>query len=194
VREHRLYQADWLMRFYGFERATRSSPRSGAACCALDVDPKLAWALAHPRAFPVDLNRAPRELLLRVPGLGVKAVDRCCCPARAAPARRRPAAPARAARKVLPFVLLADHRPVANVPDVRPPRRPCAETRCRPRCSDRMLVRLDAAARPGPAGFRQDSARRLLARRAAGAGVLVEAGACWPCTDDLFAATPAKRR
>jgi predicted DNA-binding helix-hairpin-helix protein len=44
----------------------------------LDVDPKLAWALAHAERFPVDLNRAPREMLLRVPGLGVKAVDRCC--------------------------------------------------------------------------------------------------------------------
>lgn len=66
VREHRLYQADWAMRFYGFEVgeiASREHPTLD-----LDVDPKLAWALRHPERFPVDLNRAPRELLLRVPG------------------------------------------------------------------------------------------------------------------------------
>jgi putative DNA modification/repair radical SAM protein len=74
VREHRLYQADWLMRFYEFsadEVVTRDD-----GMLDLDVDPKLAWALAHPERFPVDLNRAPREDLLRVPGLGAKAVAR----------------------------------------------------------------------------------------------------------------------
>src|SRR5690606_23597725 len=70
AREHRLYQADWLMRFYGFE-AGEIAPASGDGMLRLEVDPKLAWALAHPERFPVDLNRAPRELLLRVPGLGV---------------------------------------------------------------------------------------------------------------------------
>ena len=74
VREHRLYQADWLMRFYGF--AHDEIAGSGDGMLALDMDPKLAWALAHRERFPVDLNRAPRELLLRVPGLGVKSVDR----------------------------------------------------------------------------------------------------------------------
>ena len=75
MREHRLYQADWLMRFYGF-----SAPEigEGASNGMLDlaVDPKLAWALNKREQFPVDVNRAPREMLLRVPGLGVKAVDR----------------------------------------------------------------------------------------------------------------------
>jgi putative DNA modification/repair radical SAM protein len=75
VREHRLYQADWLMRFYGFA-ADEITPPSAGGMLSLDVDPKLAWALAHEERFPVDVNRAPRELLLRVPGLGVKAVDR----------------------------------------------------------------------------------------------------------------------
>ncbi|MBS8228154.1 putative DNA modification/repair radical SAM protein, partial [Vannielia litorea] len=61
-REHRLYQADWLMRFYGFE-AGEIAPKSGML--DLEIDPKLAWALAHREAFPVDINTAPREALLR---------------------------------------------------------------------------------------------------------------------------------
>ncbi len=74
VREHRLYQADWLMRFYGF--AHDEIVPAGDGMLALDMDPKLAWALAHRERFPVDLNRAPRELMLRVPGLGVGSVDK----------------------------------------------------------------------------------------------------------------------
>ena len=75
MREHRLYQADWLMRFYGF-----SAPEIGEAATDgmldLAIDPKLAWALNRRDLFPVDVNSAPREMLLRVPGLGVKSVDR----------------------------------------------------------------------------------------------------------------------
>ena len=74
VREHRLYQADWLIRFYGFAHEEIVGADDGML--ALDMDPKLALSLAHRERFPVDLNRAPRELLLRVPGLGVKSVDR----------------------------------------------------------------------------------------------------------------------
>lgn len=71
VRENRLYQADWLLRFYNFkvdEIVDDSYPDLD-----LEIDPKLAWALRHPEAFPVDINRADYEMLLRVPGLGVKA-------------------------------------------------------------------------------------------------------------------------
>ncbi len=70
VRENRLYQADWLLRFYCFkvdEIVDDSYPDLD-----LEIDPKLAWALRHPEAFPVDINRADYEMLLRVPGLGVK--------------------------------------------------------------------------------------------------------------------------
>lgn len=70
VRENRLYQADWLMRFYGFsagEIVDDSYPDLD-----LEIDPKLAWALRHPERFPVDLNRADYEVILRVPGIGVK--------------------------------------------------------------------------------------------------------------------------
>ncbi len=74
LREHRLYQADWLMRFYGFN-VDEIVPEA-AAMLDLRVDPKLAWALAHRSEFPMDVNRAAREQLLRVPGFGVRSVDR----------------------------------------------------------------------------------------------------------------------
>jgi len=73
IREHRLYQADWLMRFYGFRRAEIVSE---AEDLDLAIDPKLAWALKNRGEFPVDVNVADRERLLRVPGLGVRAVER----------------------------------------------------------------------------------------------------------------------
>ncbi len=76
MREHRLYQSDWLMRFYGFKSADVIAATDGSGMLPLDIDPKLAWALKFREHFPVDVNRAPREMLLRVPGLGVKAVDR----------------------------------------------------------------------------------------------------------------------
>lgn len=74
VREHRLYQADWLMRFYGFsaEELTTEKDRN----LPLDKDPKLAWALRHRDFFPVDVNKSGRGALLRVPGLGVRNVKR----------------------------------------------------------------------------------------------------------------------
>ncbi len=110
VREHRLYQADWLTRFYGFRHDEIITAASGML--SLDVDPKLAWALAHPALFPVDLNRAPRELLLRVPGLGVKTVNRMLVARRVRRLRCADLASLRVAiSKVLPFVELADHRP-----------------------------------------------------------------------------------
>ena len=73
VREHRLYQADWLMRFYDFDAAELTVASENLD---LEIDPKLAWALAHRELFPIDLNRASREQLLRVPGLGVRNVER----------------------------------------------------------------------------------------------------------------------
>lgn len=110
TREHRLYQADWLLRFYGFKVDEIAS--AAAPDLRLDVDPKMAWALRHPEKFPVDVNRAPREMLLRVPGLGAKNVDRLLS------ARRwHRIATADLARlrvplqKCLPFVITSDHRP-----------------------------------------------------------------------------------
>ncbi|AYV47400.1 putative DNA modification/repair radical SAM protein [Caulobacter flavus] len=73
LREHRLYQADWLMRFYGFAQPEIIGEGEDLD---LSVDPKTGWALRHRDQFPVDVNLADRETLLRVPGLGAKAVDR----------------------------------------------------------------------------------------------------------------------
>lgn len=70
VRENRLYQADWLMRFYHFKVDELVDDKH--AHLDLDVDPKLGWALRHPEFFPVDINSAPYEEILRVPGIGVK--------------------------------------------------------------------------------------------------------------------------
>ncbi len=75
MREHRLYQADWLLRFYGFD-VDEITGSTASGNLDLAVDPKLAWALGNRHMFPVDVNRAPRELLLRIPGIGTKAVSR----------------------------------------------------------------------------------------------------------------------
>ena len=120
VREHRLYQADWLMRFYGFE-AAEIAPAGSGGMLSLELDPKLAWALSHPERFPVDLNLAPRELLLRVPGLGVKAVDRLLLARRGRRLRAEDLKRLRVpVQKVLPFVVTTDHRPACGV-DARHP-------------------------------------------------------------------------
>ncbi|RAK58614.1 putative DNA modification/repair radical SAM protein [Phenylobacterium hankyongense] len=111
AREHRLYQADWLMRFYGFERAEIVGE---AEHLDLDIDPKLAWALRHRGDFPVDVNTAERGRLLRVPGLGVKAVDKVMEVRRY---RRLTLADlkrlTRGVEKLKPFLVAADWRPVA---------------------------------------------------------------------------------
>jgi putative DNA modification/repair radical SAM protein len=73
MREHRLYQADWLYRFYGFGIEEITATRQDGML-DLDLDPKLAWALGRRADFPVDVNSADREMLLRVPGLGTKTV------------------------------------------------------------------------------------------------------------------------
>jgi putative DNA modification/repair radical SAM protein len=74
MREHRLYQADWLYRFYGFSVEEISSIGEGGML-DLELDPKLAWALANRDRFPVDVNKADKETLLRVPGFGAKTVN-----------------------------------------------------------------------------------------------------------------------
>ncbi|EHL07769.1 putative DNA modification/repair radical SAM protein [Desulfitobacterium hafniense DP7] len=74
LREHRLYQADWLLRFYGFE--ARELLDEGHQNFNLHVDPKCNWALNHLDQFPVEINQAPYEMLLRVPGIGVTSARR----------------------------------------------------------------------------------------------------------------------
>ncbi|TLD72260.1 putative DNA modification/repair radical SAM protein [Phragmitibacter flavus] len=110
VREHRLYQADWLLRFYGFKVTELTTPDSPNL--PLDIDPKLAWALNHRDEFPTDINRAPRETLLRVPGLGVRNVDRILQIRRWHTLRLTDLMRMRMPmKKVLPFIITADHTP-----------------------------------------------------------------------------------
>jgi putative DNA modification/repair radical SAM protein len=112
MREHRLYQSDWLMRFYGFKPAEVIAAAGDDGMLPLDIDPKLAWALKFRENFPVDVNRGTREQLLRVPGLGTKAVGRIL-----SSRRWRSITLADVARltvsvaKLRPFIVTSDWRP-----------------------------------------------------------------------------------
>jgi putative DNA modification/repair radical SAM protein len=113
MREHRLYQADWMMRFYGFSAREVAGAAEEGGNLPLEIDPKHAWALRHRAFFPLDVNRAPREALLRIPGLGVKAVDRIL----AARVHRRLRLDdvgrlTHSIAKLRPFLVAADWRPV----------------------------------------------------------------------------------
>ncbi|KGQ19302.1 Biotin synthase related domain containing protein [Lysobacter dokdonensis DS-58] len=119
-REHRLYQADWLLRFYGFgvDEIAPAATKSANTMLDLDIDPKLAWALRNPERFPVDLNTAPKEMLLRVPGLGTRNVARIVQSRRHGRLRVADLSRLRAPlAKVLPFVSLLDHHPHRKLDD-----------------------------------------------------------------------------
>jgi putative DNA modification/repair radical SAM protein len=108
MREHRLYQADWLMRFYSFE-AGEIVPDGGLL--DLEIDPKLAWALGNRHRFPVDVNKADRESLLRVPGMGVRTVDRLLSIRRHKAVRMEDLGRLRVQlAKVAPFIVTADRQ------------------------------------------------------------------------------------
>jgi putative DNA modification/repair radical SAM protein len=111
MREHRLYQSDWLMRFYGYEPFDiRDASDNGML--PLDIDPKLAWALKFRDVFPVDVNTAERERLLRVPGLGVKAVKTILSTRRYRKLRLDDVARlTQSVAKVRPFIITIDWRP-----------------------------------------------------------------------------------
>jgi putative DNA modification/repair radical SAM protein len=110
VREHRLYQADWLLRFYDFsvdEIVNEQQPQLDLA-----LDPKLSWALRNRHLFPVDINCAAKEMLLRVPGLGVTNVKRILSARRYTKLRIIDLTRLRMSlKKVLPFIITADHTP-----------------------------------------------------------------------------------
>jgi predicted DNA-binding helix-hairpin-helix protein len=117
MREHRLYQADWLMRFYGF-RADEIAVENGFL--DLKIDPKLAWALSHRELFPLDINRADRELLLRVPGLGVRSVNAIIAARRHHRLRLDEVARlCSSAKKVRPFIVADDWTPGASLDDTQ---------------------------------------------------------------------------
>jgi putative DNA modification/repair radical SAM protein len=114
MREHRLYQSDWLMRFYGFKPKEVMDAADPSGMLPLDLDPKLAWALKYRDSFPVDVNRAPREQLLRVPGLGVKAVNRLLASRRWRRLRLDDVGRLTVSiAKVRPFIIAEDWRPGA---------------------------------------------------------------------------------
>lgn len=117
LREHRLYQADWLIRFYQFDVPEIVAGGEGGDL-DLAVDPKLAWALKHRESFPVDVNRADRHLLLRIPGMGIKGVERIVQTRRHH--RLRLADVARMASsidKVRPFISADDWTPGSSLDD-----------------------------------------------------------------------------
>ncbi len=110
IREHRLYQADWLMRFYGFDASEIVTEADQNL--SLEMDPKLAWALANRHFFPVDINRACREELLRIPGVGVRSVDRILKLRRHQKIATRDLKRLRIAwKRAKSFVLTSDHNP-----------------------------------------------------------------------------------
>ena len=114
MREHRLYQSDWLVRFYGFSAEEVQAAAGRDGMLPLDIDPKLAWALGNRDCFPVDINRAARDMLLRVPGLGTRSVDAIIKARRYARLRLEDLARlTRSLDKLRPFVIAADWRPVA---------------------------------------------------------------------------------
>src|SRR5262245_60348940 len=110
-RENRLYQADWLLRHYGFT-ADEITAGSTDGMLDLEVDPKLAWALKNRDRFPVDVNKAEREMLLRVPGLGKRAVDKIITARRHSTLRLDDLARLTGGlKRALPFLIAADHSP-----------------------------------------------------------------------------------
>lgn len=109
LREHRLYQADFLLRSYGF-RAEELFQDKGDL--PLDIDPKLSWALSNRAVFPVDLNRAPERLIARVPGIGIRNAKRLVELRQMRAIRYQDLIRLRCSIKTLqPFVVVQDYRP-----------------------------------------------------------------------------------
>jgi putative DNA modification/repair radical SAM protein len=115
AREHRLYQADWLFRFYGFGVDELTAGGEGGML-DLTIDPKLAWALRNRGRFPIDVNTADRDWLLRVPGLGKRTVERIVAARRHRTLRLEDIARlSGAVKRARPFLITADHRPGAEL-------------------------------------------------------------------------------
>ena len=116
-REHRLYQADWLIRYYDFS-ADDVADAAEDGMFSLDIDPKLAWALKHRGRFPVDVNAAEREMLLRVPGLGARAVDKIVTARRHTRLRLDDVARLTSGlKRARPFLIAADYHPALGATD-----------------------------------------------------------------------------
>ena len=110
IRERRLYQADWLVRDFGFSPGDLTPP--GAENLELGMDPKLAWAIRNPDRFPVDVNRARKSELLRIPGIGLRSVDTIIAARRQARITLSDLAAMRIRlTRALAFIVTADHMP-----------------------------------------------------------------------------------
>lgn len=121
VREHRLYQADWLLRFYDFG-LTEITGAMKDGMFDEAIDPKLAWALANRACFPVDINRAPKEMLLRIPGIGMRAVKRILAARRFGALRLDDVKKLTSStKKVMPFISTPDFSPGALTDDANLP-------------------------------------------------------------------------
>ena len=113
LREHRLYQADFLLRGYGFQVRELLPQDSGSL--ALDIDPKLAWALANREHFPLDLNRADVSMIMRVPGIGLRSAQRIVDLRRLRRVRYEDLTRLRCSmKKVAPFIITADYKPAGD--------------------------------------------------------------------------------
>ena len=109
MREHRLYQADFLLRSYGF---SANELFEGPGHLALDIDPKLAWALEHREVFPLDLNRAEPTLIARIPGIGLRTTQRLVDLRRERKIRFEDLARMRCVlAKAKPFFITSDYHP-----------------------------------------------------------------------------------
>lgn len=139
VREHRLYQADWLLRFYEFQVNEVVTREDGNL--DLELDPKMAWALAHRDFFPVDINKAPREALLRVPGLGTRSVARILKARRHRRLREADLRELRAPlKRVMPFIVAAGSWSAAAA------KLDATDLRSEVRQADRQLMLFETAA------------------------------------------------
>ena len=117
MREHRLYQSDWLMRFYGYQASELTSEAEPSL--SLTEDPKTTWARTHPEFFPIDVNTAPRESLLRVPGIGYRNVERILSIRRYHPLGTQDLRKLNVRTKsALPYLIATDHLP--NAPLLTP--------------------------------------------------------------------------
>ena len=110
MREHRLYQADWLLRFYGFnvgEITPEHMPE-----LRLDIDPKAAWAINNREFFPIDVNTASKEALLRIPGIGARSVQKIISMRRYKKIRLDDLKKLRCAlNRLKPFIVTKDYSP-----------------------------------------------------------------------------------
>ena len=137
MREHRLYQADFLLRSYGY---SANELLEGPGHLALDIDPKLAWALEHREVFPLDLNRAEPALIARIPGIGLRTTQRLVELRRQRRIRYEDLARMRCVlAKAKPFIITSDYHP--------------QQADSHQRCFARAIARPPAAAANGAVGM-----------------------------------------